>query len=210
MKSLSKLTIAAACSICTSAIASVSISFSGGVLSNSSGTELPDGALVYAVSSASNVFPTGTNALTSLSVGDFTFGDNVLLGSWSVDSGVAGPGTFEAFLGGINLSGGIAQGNRIAIIWVPGLSAASINTPSALVSGMSYGVYADPSWVVPADGSTVGYAVETVAIGGAISNSLTVASQSVGGSAIPEPSSFAALAGLAMLGFAGMRKRRSA
>jgi len=204
-----KIAALAVVSAASSALASVTIDISGGALFNSAGAPLADGSLLYAVSSASNVFPTGADASTSISVGDFTFGDNVLLGSTVVDSGVAGPGTFDLILSGLNLSGGVSAGNHIALFWIPTFSGSSTSNTAALIKGVSYGVYVDPTWTVPAEGATVGYAVETVFIGGSIADSLTKATQLVGGSAIPEPSSFAALAGFAVLGLAASRRRRA-
>ena len=202
-----KLTVLAVCAAATSALASVSIGIGGGALFDSSGAPVTDGGLVYAVSSAAKLFPTGTSVETSLSVGDFTWQDNVLLGSWAVDSSVAGAGSFDAFLAGIALSGGVSQGAQIAIIWFPSLQSSAINDAASATFGTSYGVYTNPAWVIPADGSTVSFSVETAAIGGGISDALTRANQTVG--FVPEPSSFAAFAGFAALGLAASRRRRA-
>lgn len=137
--------------------------------------------------------------------GSFTSGDEVLLGSWSTDSGFAGEGSYEVLLSGIELSPSIAAGSRIAIYWFSGLSL-GVESPSA---GDAYGFYSDPAWVIPADGAlAVSYTLETESIGGSIPNSMALASFVV--SAVPEPSTFGLLFGLSALGWVTCRRGKRA
>lgn len=116
------------------------------------------------------------------------------------------------FLGSITVSGNssfsltseITQGDRFAIIVFS-------NSTSTALDGDSYSIWTSESWVVPADGSA--YTFTAGAVGAAQLPSLSGAPTFTGtiiGSAIPEPASFAALAGLGMLGLASMRRRRAA
>lgn len=179
-----------------SVIAAVTINLDGGVLyGDNTSSPLADGRLVYAVASASNTFsgPVG---------GSFTSGDEVILGSWGIDS--VGTGVAGAFSTALvfDLSASVVAGKQIAIYWFSDLSVGSLS-PSM---GDKYGFYSDPSWLIPADGNTLGYSVETIAIGGSVSNSSTVANLVV--SAVPEPATFGLVFGSAALGMVACRRRK--
>ena len=179
--------------------ATVTIGFGGGALFGTSVNDpLADGALVYAVTSLDATFDAPTSA-------GFVSGNDTLLGKWSVDSSVGAPGAFDASLAGIVLDASIVAGKSIAIYWFPSLTVAS----AAPTAGAAYGTFTDASWVIPADGSTVSFPFETVAIGGSLPDSAGVASLTIAGSVIPEPSTYAALAGVAVLGLAALRRRRA-
>lgn len=115
-----------------------------------------------------------------------------------------------------NYQGNFGANDQLFFLWFP-----SISTVGATVgSGVSYGefrsssadVSADIAWIAPSDGQNVSIIAFGEVLGGspAFSTAELTAAKITAGAAIPEPSSFAALAGLAMLGFAGMRKRRNA
>jgi len=81
------------------------------------------------------------------------------------------------------------SGDDFAVIWFPDGSAASI--------GLPYGFFEDGGLVVPANAATTDFSAS-------IGNSAKTASFQV----VPEPSLFAALAGVAALGVVILRRRR--
>lgn len=105
------------------------------------------------------------------------------------------------------LVNGISQGDSFAVVSFN----TSLNDASGAIAGDTFKIWTNPAWVIPADGSNFTFTTGTVGSSNfPTSTGLPAITGTVTGGAIPEPSSFAALAGLAMLGFAGMRKRRSA
>lgn len=79
------------------------------------------------------------------------------------------------------------------------------STTTALI-GDSYNVWTDPTWVLPSsDGQTVEFAASPGI--GQVQQLSDAADFSGTVSAVPEPSAFAALAGVCALGFVAMRRR---
>jgi len=175
--------------------ATVTLNFEGGTLfGDNTSSPLAAGRLVVAVTTANNDFSGPVS-------GGFVSGGDTVLGSWFIDSGFAGPGTYSASLN-LALGGGIATGQKVAIYWFTDISSIG----SAPTNGTKYGMYRESSWLVPADSSLASYSLETVSLGGSVANSLTVANLTV--SAVPEPSTCAALFGATALGFCALRRRR--
>lgn len=106
---------------------------------------------------------------------------------------------------GVTLGGQLGQGDRFAIVTF------SLSTTVAL-AGDTFTVWTDPLWVIPADGS--GFTFSATPGTGIIpqlgASSVPLFTGIVSGSAVPEPSSFAAIAGLGILGAVVTRRRRSA
>lgn len=144
-------------------------------------------------------FDAGVDLTTSASFGDF-----FMLGSKTASA--AGPNTIlSGAFANIALADGVTTGDRFAVV-VFGSS-----TTSA-VGLDTFTVWTDPTWVIPADGSTLSYSATPT---GANFKQLNAASSPISSgivvdNAIPEPSSFAAFAGLAVLGAVATRRRRSA
>ncbi len=103
------------------------------------------------------------------------------------------------------LVNGISQGDSFAVITFND----SLNNASGAVAGDTYKIWTNAAWLVPADGSNFTFTTGTV---GAANFPTATGAPTLTGvvSAIPEPSSFAALAGLAVVGMAATRRRRSA
>lgn len=191
---------AVAVAIATTSIAKADIvlNFTGGALFGAdTSTPLADGRLIYAVASTNGIFSGPT-------IGSFTSGNEILLGSWAADSNVGAPGAFDKSITGISLTGGLVADLKIAIYWFETINLGGL-TPSG---GEKYGFYTASNWLVPADGANVTLSLETQAIGGSVSDTLALANLTVAGSAIPEPSTAAAFGGLAILGFAAARRQR--
>jgi hypothetical protein len=124
-----------------------------------------------------------------------------------------GPGIWTASPT-LTLSGAFNAGDRIAFAWFPTLTTSS----SAAPASVSYGLLSDSRWVTPGEGleNAPAYQIISTNPQGFASNSNTLeiadalarAALTVG--AIPEPSTFALLAGVVGLGFASSRRRRHA
>ena len=104
---------------------------------------------------------------------------------------------------GVNLSNGITTGDKFAAVVFS-------NSNATVLRGDTYTVWTDPTWVIPADGSSLTFSTTNGAALKAItSTSTALFSGTVTLTAVPEPSSFAALAGFAVLGLAASRRRRA-
>ncbi len=100
-----------------------------------------------------------------------------------------------------NLGNGVDAGDQFVIITF------DVSTSNAAASD-TYRIWTDPSWIIPADGSVVTFGTEIAQLSGAgVTATFTKIVQT---SVIPEPSSFAALAGLVVVGAVATRRRRSA
>jgi hypothetical protein len=87
--------------------------------------------------------------------------------------------------------GGVDEGDTFAIIVFE-------NSTTTVTAGDTYRIWSDGSWDVPADGLTETFGTE-------LSQVTTAANFS--GTVVPEPSTFAAFAGLLALGFVMVRRR---
>ena len=191
-----------------------------------------DGSPAGSASSGANatlvllVADTGNDGFGSLQSGQSTavnsvFGDlnDRIVGRFDLSvNGV--DGYFGANPGGLTYSSvtGWAQGEKLALIWMPGQSLAT----STITSGSQYGFYSSQTppdgspWITPSGGSTGSTnnyqlyffnAAGTIQSDPGVSASLGNASLVVSVGAAPEPS----VSCLALLGAAGMvlRRRRS-
>lgn len=117
-----------------------------------------------------------------------------------------------SFSAASNVNAVVGSTAAMAILYAADNAPYSVSTPQIILT--------DPSWTVPAFSLTgpdldFSFTSNTTAYNvGAFASTFSYNAGNeiinIATAAIPEPSSFAALAGLAMLGFAGMRKRRSA
>lgn len=129
------------------------------------------------------------------------YGDYFLLGS-KIATAAGDNVILSGAFANTALSDGITTNDRFAAI-VFSNSSTSAQAPD------TYTIWTDPTWVIPADGSTLSYQGTPT---GANFKQLGAASAPIftGVIAIPEPSSFAALAGLVVVGAVATRRRRSA
>ncbi len=193
----------AACLLALPALApaSVTITFGGQTLRDSSNAELPDGALVMLVSAGidnSFSFPSGF---------DFAPGDDVVLGSTAVDSSFGAGSFLDSFSGLVYDNGdatadpgeipGLLAGQLLMLRWFPTLTLAD-STPGF---GTEFGEFRFPGtdaqnpspFETPADGTTANFTF--------LSDAEPFYDLTANFSTVPEPGSAAllALAGLAAL-----------
>lgn len=96
-----------------------------------------------------------------------------------------------------NTTPGASGGFNFALMFFDGVGGASVTT----VGGEQYGFYSEANWVIPAnDAGTFGFPADFTTINSAIGPNGTV---------VPEPSAFAALAGVMALGWVAVRRRRA-
>lgn len=116
----------------------------------------------------------------------------------------AAAGSNVTLAGGISnipLANGVNQGDRFAVITFD-------NSTTVAIAGDTFKVWTDPTWVIPADGSTLSFQANvTTGVKQLGLSAVPTATGTV--QAVPEPSSFAAIAGLMAVGFASVRRRRS-
>lgn len=185
----------------------IAVNFSGVAFLDSLGNTVPDGTLVQIIASTADAVFSDPTPIS------FVSNDDRIIASFSVDagtSGVAGGTVAALIIPDYSTFAGFTLGDSLMLRWFPSL------TIGATQPGItSYGSYRTDSildgsniaWIAPADaGGTWTLSVISVDFGGSTSNAMMTASLVV----IPEPSSFAALAGLAVLGVVATRRRRSA
>ena len=180
----------------TIAQASVSVSLDIGTLYGTSTSSIfPDGGLVQLIAS-----PLDSNFLAP-TPGNFVNGDDIVLASFGLDSATAGGiSGANSNVNVINFSGDLGVGDGLALRWYP-----TLKVDSPVVAGNRYGQFTDSSWVLPSDGGSIGLQFLNVASGaGTFANSLAVST----GTVVPEPSTYAAILGLATLGLVGFRRFR--
>lgn len=182
------------------------ITVSGTALSNVSGVDIGDYSVLLADTSGSAF---DTSALSSIAYGsDLTSsltysGFDVLATTVAYDlsESLGFPaGSLGAFTNvdySVSFSGSYA-GNSLGILTFDGGS-------STAVAGTSFGIWTDTAgsdaWTAPADGSAVGFGTE-------FSNYTSGGPGATGTvTAVPEPSTYATLAGLLALGFVMLRRR---
>lgn len=189
----------------------VSVNLSVGQLYDASGVKLNTGGLVLLIADTSR---NGFGSLlsgSSLSAGSFLNTDDQILGSATILPNFTGSamGSFTS----IPLESGaystLNSGDPLAVVWFSTLTGSS----TTLVGGASYGVFSSTSatvdgapWTVPAEGALANINFRTILGGGTHAETEAYASYTV--SAIPEPSTYAAIAGALMLGVAVVRRRK--
>ncbi len=204
--------------------AQAAVSITGGQIAplrNSSGNIISAGTLgLLVIDQSSNGLLNAAN--TVLSANSFIGGgtDDLIVSTYlATDISGSGDIGFDFSGATINVTGNTSAGDALYFVWFPTLTASAVGT--TVGGGVSYGAFtsavkdasSDIAWVVAPDGQNVAIYAISGALGGdpALTNSQATASlTTTGGVVIPEPSSFAALAGLAAVGMAASRRRRSA
>lgn len=193
------LSLSVICSLAllTAGVARASVSFLGTALTNAAGLSSGDfGVLIIDNNNAGfgSISVLAGSSLTSSSTysGFTVVGSNTATFAFSTTSLSITP-TFD-------LGSGVDVGDRFAIIVFD-------TSTSSAITGDTYRIWTDVSWVVSADGST-----STFAASGGDFAQLSSSSSFTGvvTSAVPEPATYAALFGLASLGFCALRRRRKA
>lgn len=190
----------------------VTINLTASRLYDSSGTMLNTGGLVLLVADTShNGFGSFLSG-SSLSAGSFLNVDDQILGFTTI----LGNGTGTAFssFASIPLASSpytnLTTGDPLAVVWFSTLTGSS----TTLAVGNSYGLFSSTSlstdgdpWATPADGATIDLVFKTLLAGGTHAESEAYAAYTV--SAIPEPSTYAAIVGSLILGVAFRRRRKA-
>ena len=183
----------------------VTIDFNLGILSNATGTAVPDGSLVLLVGSTTGTFatPTATSFIGGSS-------NEAVLWQGAFDHSTGAPPTLGAMsstTGLFTLPSPIVSGSKIDVYWYPTLS----STATAPGAGIEFGLYgwstSDSSWVVPSGGSLVTLDFLTASLGGSLPDTAGRATFST--AAIPEPATYAFGAGLLGLAFVSWRRFRN-
>ncbi|MFA6288053.1 MAG: hypothetical protein WC661_11775 [Opitutaceae bacterium] len=189
---------------------SVTINFVSGHLYDDSGVLLPTNNLVLLIADTSG---NGFGALlpgSTLNAGDFLNSDDQILGRALILGNGTGSATGSATT--IPLASApyttLTSGDPIALIWFSMLTGSS----TVISSGNTYGLFSNPSltatvdgdpWVIPSSGSTIDLNFKTLAASGTHAETAAYATLT----AIPEPATYAALAGLFALTLAAVRRR---
>jgi hypothetical protein len=183
---------------CSAFAQSVQINYGGLDFRTSSDTSLIDGNLVLLLANVATPTTAGTGFGSTLSAGPLNVGDLFngtyqILGRTVIDTGFGTTGSVNLSLTS-GLFPNLSTGDQLAVVWFPTLT----NADLSMMSGVSYGLYsgASSSWWVPAAGGTVSLSVPD----GTMASFVSV-------SAIPEPSTYAAIFGGLALGFATWRRR---
>lgn len=208
---MKKLVIATTLAISAS-ISQAAVSFTGVALLNVPGVAVGDVGIFLIDTSDSGAvgFDTWSPLVESIAIGadltsPATYGDGGYAFMGSRTAAAAGSNvTLAGGISGIPISGAVNQGDRFALITFD-------NSTTVALAGDTFKIWTDPTWIIPADGSTLGFqATVTTGVKQLGLSATPVATGTVvSGAAIPEPSSFAALAGLMAVGFASIRRRRS-
>jgi PEP-CTERM putative exosortase interaction domain len=191
----------------------VNIALQAGQLYNADGIPLAHGSLVLLLAdTGNNGFETVRPG--SLTVGSFVNDDDQVIGWGTIDNEFTGLAEVAFDTGAITLGSGLFSnlkiGDALATVWFPDLTG---DTLLATV-GLSYGLFTTTTpqddsnaWMVPElIDSTLRFLTSSLN-SGSYAESYGYASYTV--AAIPEPSTYATLFGLAALGFAARRRFRS-
>lgn len=207
MNTLKKIALAAI-AVSAVSVSSATVSFSSSAFSNAPGISTGDVAVLLIAESASADFSqlnliAGTSITQSASYGDlFT----VALGTSKTAIGTTTVLVSGAF-NGISLTNGVDAGDKFAFVVFR-----NSTSTSNVLEGDTYTIWTDPTWVIPADGSNLQFQAAPTGLNfkQMTSTSSAAFTKTVATTAVPEPSSFAAFVGLAAVGFASTRRRRSA
>jgi hypothetical protein len=213
---LTLLTVLAASASTT--LASVSFNLDADHLKDNLGNSLKEGALVMLVASTTDTTFSPLSA-GSISTNSFlgTSDDLVLWRGFVTDTGATySYPILNAQVPAMEFANGWGQDDRLALLWFPTLTESS----TSIDVGTVYGLYTNPSsttlssaWITPANG-TSNYLLGLYTIDGAqvlgepgeIASDAGMASFTV--SAIPEPSTYAAIFGALTLGGVCYRRYR--
>lgn len=170
-----------------------SIAFSGTALNNAAGVSIDDYAVLLFDTSGSGF---DSAALSSIDAGaslssSATYGAGFEVASVSAATDFFGFATILEFDFSYSL-GTISNGDSFGVLTFAGSSATA-------VGGTSYSIFTDSSWTSPADGAAITF--------GSDLNTLSSAAGATGTVAVPEPSTYATLAGLLALSFVMLRRR---
>jgi hypothetical protein len=188
----------------------LTVNLTTGRLYDFGGVKLDTGSLVLLVGdTAQNGFNSFV-AGSSLTFGSFLNSDDQILGLTTILPG--GTGSAIGSFSEIPIADGefsqLTAGDRLAVVWFSSVS----GSDSSLLSGESYGLFSSSlpevdgpdAWVIPSIGATIDIQFRTILGGGTHAENEAYANLT----AIPEPSTYAAILGAGVLGFAIYRRKR--
>ncbi len=189
-------------------LAQAALTTTGTAFSNAVGISAGDvGVLIFDNNNTGNFtttfngfnFTVGASITANATYGDFT----VALGtSKTATAPTQTLTTLSGAFSNVQLTNGVDIGDKFAFVVFQ-------NSTTTILAGDTYTVWTHSSWVVPPDGNYSFAASPT----GSNFQQVTAANSAnlkvFTGTVVPEPSAFAALAGIAALGFAASRRRRS-
>jgi len=216
MKKLLVITIAALSLVAIQARASVGLTLGAADLLNNDSSLAPlntVGLWVVDTTGAGFTLPASIPSGTSIAPGAFFNGGNLLIvDAEDINTTTAAPGydslTFNGTYGSpTNPNLGIwniSAGEKFGIIWLPDQVIGSTSLAGGYAGIFSDGAGAYSSaWVLPPDGSTLGYDMTTVSESGSVPNADGIANIII----VPEPSSIT-LVVLGLFGMIGLIRRR--
>lgn len=168
------------------------------------------------------VADTGNNGFSSLAYGNVSIGakigpafDDLIVAQFAISAGSFLTNNENVLSANPSLAlfGDWVGGQQLAIYWIPSLNFGDSNVGL----GVAYGMYTDATgvngsapWITPADGNTANPMFFSTTGVFSSSHAADSAGYASFATVVPEPSTFALLSGLATLGFAGWRRRKSA
>ena len=189
----------------------VTINLDADQLKTAGGTAMPTTGLVMLIASTTDT------SFGAPIPSAFVTGDDVILWTWSLDSGF-GAGVFSdkvenLQLGSPSISTEWGSGDRLEMLWFPDLTIGDASPGE----GTSYGRYRDPAtsgsgtdgsalWVTPGEGATISLRflmTDGIVSPGTVAASAGLASFTV----VPEPAEYAVIFGAACLLAALARKK---
>lgn len=180
--------------------ASATLNFTLGILSDSTGTAIPDGSLLQVIAAPTS--STFANPTTTSFLGGSS--DEYLLFSGSFNSSSIGISGATQQPVTIDLNTTPVGNYAILVRWYPSLTTSN-SAPGSTTYGQ-FGYPEDSTWFIPSGGGTVGYSFLTTSAGGSYPDSMGQASNTI--TPVPEPSSYALIIGFCTVLIA-MRHRRS-
>ena len=193
----------------TASAQSVTISFGAGLLYDFNGSLLGSDRLVLLVADTSGGDFGSLVAGSTLRAGDFLNSSTQILGRAVTDADSEVFGSFEIPLSNNPVPGPytwLTPGDKIALVWFSSLTGSS----TSLSSGERYGLFSGitpndgASWIIPSSGSNIDINFRTLASGGTHAETEAYSNMT----AIPEPSTYAAIFGAGALCFAICRRKR--
>jgi len=206
-----KKLIAALAVAVSATVSQAAVSFTGVAFLNVPGVAVGDVGIFLIDTTDTGVtgFDTWSPLASSIAIGadltaPATYGDGGYAFMGTKTAATAGANiTLAGGISNIPLTNGVNQGDRFAVITFD-------NSTTVALAGDTFKIWTDPTWIIPADGSTLSFqASVTTGVKQLGTTATPTATGTVVASAVPEPSSFAAIAGLMAVGFASIRRRRS-
>ena len=187
MKKIKKLILPAIFALASFGTSHAAITISGAVLSNNPGISVGDTAVFISASSIGSLSINENLSTTASS----TYTGFTVIGSTSV--------TADFFGSGYEVTSGTPAGLANNTIATPGDLFAVVvfaSSTTSTVANDTFSVFTDSSFEIPADGNTTTF------------SSAFTGSASQVGTVVPEPSTYAMLAGALALGYVMIRRRK--